>query len=495
MKLRTKFSLLSALLVTLSILGVSIFLLIVEKRHLLSEMEKSKNDTMRSLIKVSEESLITRNRILILNYMKEMKKVRGVVYAKLIDTDKKILAHTETNLIGETDSTPETSKAISASEILIQSYISSSREEISDISSPVLVKGKKQGVAQIGFSQTVLNNIVKTSLAKTRNRIFGVAFVVLIIGILGATILAAIMTSPIKRMAHGADLIGQGKLDTKIEVVSKDELGDLAKDLNIMAEKLKELDEMKQDFVSSITHEFRSPLNAMGIHFDLFFKGQLGNITEEQKESLTILKNNAARLGRFIDDLLDIAKIERGKMEINPESFDVLSAADEVFQLMKVQAEKKGIELKLDIPKDLPKVFADPGRTSQIITNLVSNAIKFTPEKGKITIKALVKEFEGLGVGELTQELKNSRTQEPQNCIRVSVSDTGMGIPKDQIEKIFSKFEQVKGVKNKIEGPKGTGLGLAIVRGLVEGQGGKIWAESEPDKGSTFYFTLPIEKT
>jgi signal transduction histidine kinase len=302
----------------------------------------------------------------------------------LTSPDGEILAHTNIELLG---SRIEKSLIINQNVLAghySQLYNEDAGHMISAISQPVSANEEIRGIAWVGFSQNTLNEIVNETLEKTRRRIIGVATFGLVIGFLGAVLLASMMTKPIKKMAQGAESIGQGKLDTVIRVQTNDELGSLAKDLNIMAKKLAELDQMKQDFVSSITHEFRSPLNAMGIHFDLLFKGHLGELNENQKESLTILKNNASRLAIFIDDLLDIAKIERGKMVINSSYFAIPSIIHETRDFYKVQADKKSIEITTEISDILPNVYADPDRTRQILTNLLNNAIKFTPDNGTI---------------------------------------------------------------------------------------------------------------
>jgi signal transduction histidine kinase len=182
------------------------------------------------------------------------------------------------------------------------------------------------------------------------------------------------------------------------------------------------------------------------------------------------MKDSTKRLTAFINDLLDIAKIEQGKMTIKKQVFDLRPIILEMLNLIRPQAYEKKINLKLIIPSDLPKVLVDPDRTKQVITNLVSNAIKFTPEKGKVTVEA--------------REAKS-------RYIQVSIIDTGMGIPKDKLRSVFEKFTQITEGKRQAKGSKGTGLGLTIAKGIVEKQGGKIWVESEPGKGTKFHFTLP----
>lgn len=381
----------------------------------------------------------------------------------------KILAHTDVNLLGTITDDTIAIKARSSNELVTQSYVDKEKQNILDVALPIFIDQNKIGIARIGFSQDSLHEIVEETLTETRKRIFGVAIVVLIIGFIGAIILAQMMTKPIKQMAKGAKLIGQGKLDTTIVVKSKDELESLARDLNKMSSQLKEIDQLKKDFLASVTHELKSPLTSLIMYIDLFLEGAAGKLNDKAKKFLKIMERSSNRLSRFIDDLLDMAKIERGKMEIKKESLEIFPIVSETVELIKPQADEKDIEIAMNIPDNLPLVFVDGDRTRQIITNLLSNSIKFTPEKGKVSINI----------------------EDEKGYVQVSLSDTGIGIPPEQIDKIFDKFEQVKEVRERVKGPKGTGLGLAIVKSIVEAQGGKIWVESEVDKGSTFYFTLP----
>ena len=469
MKLRTKFSVLNSFLIIAIILGVSIFLFIAEKRLLIQEMEENQTNIIKGLAQVGRESLITNDEILLINYVNLIKRTRGVMYAVVTDPQGKVLAHTDVSLLGTIADDTTAIKARSSNKLISQSYINKGRQKVLDVALPIFINQDKAGIAGIGFSQDSLHEIVEETLRETRKSIFGVAVVMLIIGFIGAVILAQMMTKPIKQMAEGAELIGQGKLDTNIVVKSKDELGSLARDLNKMSGQLKEIDQMKSDFLASVTHELKSPLTSLIMYIDLFLTGATGKLNEKAKKFLRIMERNSNRLSRFIDDLLDMAKIERGKMEVRKESLGIFPIVSETVELMKPQADEKNIEIAMNIPDNLPLVFVDGDRTRQIITNLLSNSIKFTPEEGKISIKI----------------------QDDKEYLQVSISDTGIGIPPDQISKIFDKFEQVKEVRERVKGPRGTGLGLAIVKSLVEAQGGKIWVESEVDKGSTFYFTLP----
>ncbi|MBN1824530.1 MAG: HAMP domain-containing protein [Endomicrobiales bacterium] len=470
MKLRTKFGLLVSSLVVIIVLGVTVTLLIAESRFLVKEMETARYNMVKSLAQVAGESVIVRDDILLLNYIKLIKNTKGLAYAAVTDLSGKVLAHTDINLLGTKLADPVTSKTLSSDALFSQKYEMQGPVAVLDLSLPFIVSGKKTGVARLGFSQKELDKAVAETLSATRKRIFMVAVAALVAGLIATLILVGMMTSPIKKIAAGAQVIGSGKLDHKIDVTTRDELGDLATEFNRMSVKLKELDQLKSDFVSSVTHELRSPLVSLKMYIDLFFKGTAGTPNDKQKEYLDIMKSCTTRLAKFIDDLLDVAKIERGKMQVNPQRTELPPIFKEIAQLFEPQMQQKKISFEVAADK-LPEVMADPERTRQVIINLLSNAVKFTPEAGKITLSAARKSSE--------------------KAVEVAVSDTGMGIPADKLNSVFDKFEQVKDVKSKVQGPKGTGLGLAIVKGIVEAQNGKITVQSELGKGSRFAFTLP----
>ncbi|OGS36114.1 MAG: hypothetical protein A2293_01385 [Elusimicrobia bacterium RIFOXYB2_FULL_49_7] len=469
MKLRTKFSALIGLLVVIIVSGVAVTLYIAESRFLVDEMERSRTDMMKSLAQVAKESIVVNDEILLLNYLKLVKNTKGVMFVSVTDTGGKVLAHTDINLLGT-----ELKDEQTAASLKVEGLVPASHAGVLELAMPVIVNDAKAGIIRIGFSQEALNDEVNLALAVTRKRIAMVAVAALIVGLAGALFLTAMMVGPIRTIAQGAQVIGKGKLDHKITVQSRDELGYLAGEFNKMSERLKELDQLKSDFVSSVTHELRSPLLSLRMYIDMFFKGTAGEINDKQKEYLQVMRDCATRLSKFIDDLLDMAKIERGKMEVNAQVVKLPPLLVEIGQLFKPQVDNKNISLSFNVQESLPDVQIDPERTRQVLINLLSNAVKFTPMGGKINVDA--------------------RFSPAHKMVEVAVSDTGMGIPADKLDRIFDKFEQVKDGREKISGPKGSGLGLSIVKGLLEMQGGTINVTSELGKGSKFAFTLPLAK-
>ena len=235
--------------------------------------------------------------------------------------------------------------------------------------------------------------------------------------------------------------------------------------------RLKELDRLKSDFVSNVSHELRTPLTAIKGSVDNMLDGIIGPLDEKQLRYLVRIKSNADRLGRLINDLLDLSRIEAGKIDLRPTYLPVASLAREVADTLRTVAAEKLISLEVVGPGDVVQAWADRDKVTQVLINLISNAVKFTPPHGKVIVAV---------------------ERNGQEWVQASVSDSGPGIPADEAAKIFDKFYQVDQA-NK-QKTKGSGLGLAISKALVEMHGGRIWVESEAGHGSTFSFTLPARR-
>ena len=233
-------------------------------------------------------------------------------------------------------------------------------------------------------------------------------------------------------------------------------------------EELKRVDQLKSDLVSMVSHELRTPLATIK-EFNAILADEIaGPVTTDQKDYLSIINSNVERLARIIDDLLDMAKIEAGRILLHRELVQVGPLLDHVVESMRPLAEGKQVVLEARVPQDVPGVFADADKLTQVLLNLVSNAIKYTGAPGRVTMAV----------------------EEQVNEIQFSVSDTGVGIAAEDFPKLFEKFQQFRRVPGA-SGAKGTGLGLAISKRLVELHGGRISATSTEGHGSTFQFTIP----
>lgn len=230
-------------------------------------------------------------------------------------------------------------------------------------------------------------------------------------------------------------------------------------------EKLKELDQFKSDFISTVSHELRTPIAIMRGGVSLCLDGIAGELNSKQQDILNDTLENIDRLNRLVTDLLDVSKIEAGKLSIRRSSVDLKKIAEKIKRDFLSQISEKGLQFILDISEKPLLAYLDKDRIIQIFTNLVSNSIRFT-EEGSITLKI----------------------EDDDRYIKCAVSDTGVGISKENIPKLFSKFEQF----GRVEGPgyKGTGLGLTITEALVNKHGGTIRVDSEFGKGTCFHFTL-----
>ena len=233
--------------------------------------------------------------------------------------------------------------------------------------------------------------------------------------------------------------------------------------------KQKELDRLKSQFIANVSHELRTPLVAMDKSLSLLLSGSAGSLSKEQEEFLSIAQRNLKRLSNLINDLLDISKLEAKRMVLNKRLSSIKDIIGEVLENFQNWANSKSIKLIKDVEEGLPQLNIDPDRILQVLNNLLGNALKFTPNNGRVKVRA-------------SQE---------GDLIRVSVEDTGPGVPKKDLKKIFDKFYQVS--SSRSTEIAGTGLGLSIAKEIVELHQGKIWAESEEGKGARFIFTLPIE--
>jgi signal transduction histidine kinase len=249
------------------------------------------------------------------------------------------------------------------------------------------------------------------------------------------------------------------------------EIQEKSRQLEAANERLEELDRLKSDFVSNVSHELRTPLTAIKGAVDLVLREVAGPLTEKQTHYLTRVRSNTQHLAGLINDLLDLSKIESGKIEVKSSRVSLGGLVHEVVESLRPVAAEKVIALEATISEPSTLVWADRDKVNQVLMNLIGNAIKFTPAQGRITVSA---------------------SRSGKESAQVSVSDTGPGIAPNEKEKIFDRFYQIAEVGGAK--PKGTGLGLAICKALVELHGGKIWVEPEPNGGSTFYFTLPVAR-
>ncbi|MFN2456173.1 MAG: sensor histidine kinase [Pyrinomonadaceae bacterium] len=263
-----------------------------------------------------------------------------------------------------------------------------------------------------------------------------------------------------------------GELEEKREELEElnRQLSESNRELNEANAKLRELSEMKEEFLALTTHDLRSPLTVISGVISFFTSGRLGELSPEQSNMVAMMERNAQSLIELVNDLLDASKLESGSMRLDLTSIDLRKLVHELHETMEPLAREQGVTLKEELPPDLPPIQADRTKLRRIFVNLLSNAIKFTRRGGAATV---------------TAEHLNDR-------LRISISDTGIGIAPEDVARLFDKYEQAR--SRATRGEKGTGLGLYITRQLTELHGGEISVESTPGTGSTFTFTLPLKR-
>jgi len=289
----------------------------------------------------------------------------------------------------------------------------------------------------------------------------------LAVGLGVAGMVAVRIARPIRALGRATALVAQGEYDLPVVVESRDEVGSLARAFREMARKLGEIDALKEEFFSTISHELRSPLTSIREAVSLLREGVAGPVSPNQERLLQIVRSDAEKLLRLINQILDLSKFRSGMLQLDLRRADLRRIMESAAQELRPLAEERGVTLTVAVPESSQRLICDEERIQQVLVNLLSNAVKFTPSGGMVRL---------------------STTDEGETII-VNVEDTGIGIPAGHLPHIFERYHQAH------RGRGGTGLGLSIVKGFVEAHGGRVWTESEEGKGSRFHVSLPRNGT
>ncbi len=285
-----------------------------------------------------------------------------------------------------------------------------------------------------------------------------------VIALVMARWLARGMTQPLRDMAEAARRMETGDYTTRVYTTARDEVGQLAVAFNRVSLELENLEASRRDLVANVSHELKTPITAIRAHLENLLDG----VEQPNRETLGVMLAQSERLGRLVEQLLDLSKLESGEVPLRREEVALAPLVSRVMSEIEVASADRDVEVSSDLPDDLPAIEADPERVHQVIFNLVDNAVRFTPEGGEVRIEA----------------------HRHDGAVEVSVADTGVGIPPEALPRLFERFYRVDPARARGDG--GTGIGLAIARSVVEAHGGTIRAESEPGQGSTFTFDLPV---
>lgn len=330
---------------------------------------------------------------------------------------------------------------------------------------PEHMQGPLGPVMQQALNQ--LNGPERALLTRIQFGILQAGALALAVSVLLSYLLSRRITRPIAAMRAAAMDMARGDLSRRVPVSSADELGDLGRALNAMAQSLEEADRLRRHMVADLAHELRTPLTGLRSYVEALKDG----VMPVNDDTLGTLLAETLRLQRLVQDLHELALLDANALELRGDSVDLAAAVDRAVSLRSSEFMAKGLHLETNVPAGL-LVRADPDRLAQILQNLLANAITHTPPGGVINITA---------------------SHEPDDMIRIKVSNTGEGIPPADLPHIFERFYRADASRSRATG--GSGLGLTITRKLVEAHGGSITAESRPGEGAVFTFTLPAAGT
>jgi two-component system sensor histidine kinase GlrK len=303
--------------------------------------------------------------------------------------------------------------------------------------------------------------------AKARTLAMAMSLIIIVLVISASLLITRSITKPFTLLMNKTKEVSRGAFNSDLEISSPPEISELARYFNAMCRQLNTLEKMKSDFFSTMSHELRTPLASIKEGTNLLLKGIGEEFREKRREVLTIIAEESNRLIDLVNSLLDLSKMEAGMISLNFKTSDIKPLINKAASGMEPLAMAKNVSIQMEVPSDLPDVKMDEERILQTLRNLIGNAVKFTPGGGHVTVSA----------------------RPVEKGVSVSVADTGPGIPREDLDAIFDKFQQA--TMASYSGIKGTGMGLAIVKHIISAHGGKVWVESEIGHGSTFIFSLP----
>lgn len=440
MSIRVKLSLVLAAGMAAAILSSAAVFVQLQKTALRASEAEKVRLLMESVARMGNESLLAKDPLMLLDYLAFLRKERPEVHRARVRMEgrwQEVGAPQDADPAGgvrtETLSVAPPGDPSKAVEIEVH------------FSAAVLAERERQAY------RSMLENIGRAAAA------------VLLVSILLCIPLSLTLTRRIVSIEAALAAIGEGKLGQRVVERGSDEISRLARSVNRMSDKLKELEDLKRTFVASVTHELRSPLGAIQSLIKPLLAAQ-DRLRPEDRPSIERVQKNAARLEHFVTNLLEMSRIERGKLDFLPRPSDVGQIVEDTAAFFAPRAAEAGLTIEAQVEPGLPTLRVDPDLVAQVVTNLVSNAIKFTRKGGSVRVEA----------------------RRAADGIECSVRDNGVGIPPEALKRIFQPFERVH---NPLRAT-GAGLGLAISKSIVEMHGGSMGVESKVGEGSRFFFTL-----
>ena len=476
--LTVKVGLLITTLVTLSVGLVAAFLLHRQQQSLTDQMVKRGLTIAENVAAAAKSPLVSNDHLTLTLLLSDAMRDTDVAYVAIADQDGKTVTHSDLALVGKPFERPAALDPKQAG-VQVRSVHLPTQGKLLVFAVPLTFSQVPLGTLYLGFSE----RSIETTLAQARNQALMITAIMLVLGVGGALLLSTLLSRPIFRLVRATEIVGRGDFDVSLPVTSRDELGILTASFNQMAASLRETarieaerrsfeiaSQHKSEFLANMSHELRTPLNAVIGFSEVLAERMFGDLNAKQEEYVQDILTSGRHLLALINDILDLSKVEAGRMELELAPFDLQAALANSLMLVRERALNHGLSLELDVDDRVSKVVADERRFRQIMLNLLSNAVKFTPDKGRVGVSAQLRD----------------------GFVEIAVSDTGMGVPQEDQALIFEEFRQARG--DSAGKREGTGLGLSLTKRLVEAHGGRLWVTSEPGLGSTFTFTLPAKE-
>ena len=327
----------------------------------------------------------------------------------------------------------------------------------------IMVNGKQVGTLLVARRDLWFNPAENLFLQRTNQALalgaLGALFVAMVIGAL----LAQTLTRPLQALTNAAQKIAQGQLEQQVEVTSQDEIGELALAFNRMSQEVARSNQMRRQMTADIAHDLRTPLTVIGGYVESMRDGVL----QPTEQRLALIYTEIERLQRLVGDLRVLTQADAGELPLNPQSIAPVQILERAAQIYQHHAEQQQVTLTAQAPAELPNIRVDEARMLQVLDNLISNALRYTPPGGQITLGAHIS----------------------PGGVTLSVRDTGSGIPPEELPLIFNRFHRADKSRHTETGQ--SGLGLAIVRALIEAQHGRVWAESREGAGTVVFMEMP----
>jgi signal transduction histidine kinase len=322
----------------------------------------------------------------------------------------------------------------------------------------------------MGGNASSLMGVNETAfLDSVRNSLWIAGIIAAAVAILIAVIFSRQITAPLRRLSTAAGRVAQGDLTCRVPAGSADEVGALSSSFNCMVDSLDQNQEARRKLMGDLAHEMSTPLSVIQANLE----GMLDGVVERSPETISSLHQESLLLSRLVKDLRTMGQAESGKLNLSPRPADLAELVSSIVTATRTEAERKHISLSLKVEPGLPAALMDPDRVSQVVTNLLSNALRYSSEGDSISV----------AVG------RHNQSASKDAYLLVSVADTGQGISEEDLPHIFDRY--YRGVQTAEKRAGGSGIGLTVVKELVEAHKGQVWVKSAAGKGSAFFFTLP----